>query len=124
MRIEIMKTIESFLTFFYILDRIYNHCKENDLGGFLGQISPELWGDGKSIDNSVFTDWIMKSNPEVCNEENIVNEIYNFLEYYEKKYRYDFSRTKKYLVESFDKNIIQDVNKKVMRMYQKFNYND
>lgn len=41
-----MKTMQSFLILFYILDRRFNQCKEDDLGGFLGAISPELCGDG------------------------------------------------------------------------------
>lgn len=30
---------------FYILDQCYEQCLENDLGGFLGAIFPELWED-------------------------------------------------------------------------------
>lgn len=31
-----MKIMQSFLTFFYILDQGYSECQEDDLGGFLG----------------------------------------------------------------------------------------
>ena len=41
-----MRVMQSFLMFFYILDQCYEQCPENDLGGFLGSISPELWEDG------------------------------------------------------------------------------
>ena len=44
-----MKEMQSFLMFFYILDQCYDQCPENDLGGFLGSISPELWEDGKPM---------------------------------------------------------------------------
>ena len=36
-----MRVMQSFLMFFYILDQCYEQCPENDLGGFLGSISPE-----------------------------------------------------------------------------------
>ena len=49
-----MKIMQSFLIFFYILDQGYSECQEDDLGGFLGVISPELWADGKPMDKSIF----------------------------------------------------------------------
>lgn len=56
-----MKEMQSFLTFFYILDQCYEICPENDLGGFLGAISPELWADGRPIDQAVYHDWKCKT---------------------------------------------------------------
>ena len=44
------------LDFFYILDQGYNQCKKDDLGGFLGAISPELWEDGQPADKAIFND--------------------------------------------------------------------
>lgn len=38
-----MKTMQSFLIFFYILDQGYNKCKNDGLGSFLGVISPETY---------------------------------------------------------------------------------
>lgn len=35
------------MDFFYILDPCDTLCKENEPGGSLGPISPELWGDRK-----------------------------------------------------------------------------
>jgi len=49
--------MESFLVLFYILDQCYEMCQENDLGGFLGMISPEMLEDGKPVDTAVYVDW-------------------------------------------------------------------
>ena len=57
-----MRVMQSFLMFFYILDQCYEQCPENDLGGFLGSISPELWGDGKPMDKAVYNDWKAQQN--------------------------------------------------------------
>ena len=50
------KSNEIISGFFYILDQSYGQCKEDDLGGFLGAISPELWGDGQPVDIAIFYD--------------------------------------------------------------------
>ena len=52
-----MRAMQSFLMFFYILDQCYEKCPENDMGGFLGAVSPELWKDGKLMDKAVYNDW-------------------------------------------------------------------
>lgn len=52
-----MKVSESFLLFFYLLDQCYDICEEDDLGGFLGAISPELWGDEIPADLAILADW-------------------------------------------------------------------
>lgn len=65
-----------------------------------------------------------KSNPETCKEENIVKRTYAFLNYYEQTFKYDFSKTKKGLVELSDKDIVKNANNKALQMYQRFNYID
>ena len=45
--------MQIFLIFFYILDQSYDQCKEDDLGEFLGAISPEIWDDGQPSDKSM-----------------------------------------------------------------------
>lgn len=97
----------SFLDFFYILDDAYNQCKEDDLGGFLGAISPEIWEDGKPIDKAIFNDWQKFCKPETINENNIIKRTYDFLDYYEKKFEFDFSKTKRWLISIDDKEIVK-----------------
>ena len=45
-----MKAMRSFLMLYFILDQGYSKCEDDDLGAFLGIISPELWDDGWPID--------------------------------------------------------------------------
>lgn len=115
--------MQSFLVFFYILDQCYTQCEEDDLGGFLGAISPELWEDGKPIDIAIFNDWQKISNPKTIDVNNIIERIYDFLEYYEKKFEFDFSKTKKCLLAITDK-ILEKSCDKAYIMYQKYHYDD
>lgn len=119
-----MRTMQSFLMFFYILDQCYMKCRENDLGGFLGVISPELWEDGKPIDIAIYNDWKRISNPETINEDNILEKTYEFLIYYEKMFGYKFSETKQRLVKLNQKNVIEYAALCTAKMYQEFNYDD
>ena len=57
--------MDSFLVFFYILEQCYILCHEDDLGGFLGAISPEIWEYGKPIDIAVYNDWQNQKPPEI-----------------------------------------------------------
>ena len=88
-----MRAMQSFLMFFYILDQCYEKHQTDDLGGFLGSISPELWEDGKPMDQAVYNDWINRNNIIAINNENIVNAVCIFLEYYQIEFGYDFSKT-------------------------------
>lgn len=97
----------SFLVFFYILDDAYNQCKEDNLGGFLGAISPEIWEDGKTVDKAIYNDWLKFCRPETINENNIVKRTYDFLDYYEKKFEFNFSKTKRWLISMDDKEIVK-----------------
>lgn len=99
--------MHSFLIFFYILDQGYNQCKEDDLGGFLGAISPELREDGKPVDIAIFNDWQKISSPETINEDNIIERICDFLRYYEKAFGFDFSETLRWLLTMADKEVIE-----------------
>lgn len=97
----------SFLVFFYIVDKGYNQCKEDDLGGFLGAISPEIWEDGKPIDKAIYNDWLKFCKPKIINENNIIKRTYDFFGYYEKKIEFDFSKTKRWLISMDDKKIVK-----------------
>ncbi|MCM1257749.1 MAG: hypothetical protein NC307_07830 [Roseburia sp.] len=93
-----MKAMQSFLFFFYILDQCYSQCKEDDLGGFLGAISPELLEDGQPIDIAIYNDWREITDPETISISNIVKKSYDFLIYYEEEYGFNFCETKQWLL--------------------------
>lgn len=117
-----MKIMQSFLAFFYILDQGYDQCKENDLGRFLGTISPELWGDGKPIDKAIFDDWLKACDYQTLNQNNIIKRTYEFLESYEHEFGFDFCRIKKWLINSTNQEIIEKAMNKADKMCQKFKY--
>lgn len=117
-----MKTMQSFLIFFYILDQGYNNCKDDDLGGFLGAISPEIWEDGQPIDMAVFNDWKKISNPEATDMGNIVEKTYSFLEDYEREFGYNFFEIKQWLLATANEIIVKKAYAKSQLMYEKFHY--
>lgn len=119
-----MKIMQSFLIFFYILDQGYDQCKEDDLGGFLGAISPELWEDGKPVDKAIFNDWQKMSNAETINENNIIERIYDFLKYYEEKFGFNFSKTMQWLLIMANKAVIEKAYDEAQIMYQRFHYDN
>lgn len=119
-----MKIMQSFLIFFYILDQGYSECQEDDLGRFLGVISPELWADGKPMDKSIFSDWVKISNPETVDAGNIIKRAYDFLEHYESAFGFNFSQAKQWLLLSANKEIIEKAYDKAQIMYQKFCYDN
>lgn len=124
-----MKIMESFLVFFYILDQCYDQCKEeysrceeDDLGGFLGLISPTLLKDGRPFDKAIFDDWQKISDPKTVNVNNIMERGYNFLEYNEQKFGYNFSKTKQWILTTANDTVIVKAYDKARLMYQKYQY--
>lgn len=117
-----MKLMQSFLMFFYILDQYYDLCSEDDLGGFLGVISPEYWEDGKPIDESIIRDWQKFSDPKTINKTNINKKVYDFLSHYEKEFGFEFSKTKQLLLTSNDQSVIEKAMEKTQEMYLRFDY--
>ena len=103
------KSMDSFFVFFYILDYCYELCPENDLGGFLGSISPELWECGKPIDMAVYNDWHKKNKNYEISKENILIKIRDFLGQYEKNFGYDFTATKQLLSKGIAPEVIESL---------------
>lgn len=119
-----MKVMQSFLIFFYILDQCYNQCKEDDLGGILGAISPELWEDGQPADKAIFNDWQKISVSKTVEANAIVERIYAFLEYYEQEFGFDFFKTKQWLLATANEAVVEKAYDKAQIMYQKFRYDN
>ena len=116
--------MQSFLMFFYILDQCYEICPENELGGFLGAISPELWADGRPIDQAVYHDWKTQNDVSLVNCQNIIDFTLKFLDFYESNYKYDFSKTKIVLRGVVDKKMIRAAIDKTDILYQRYNYDN
>lgn len=119
-----MKLMQSFLMFFYILDQCYDRCQESDLGGFLGLISPELWEDGTPINRAVYNDWKDRNHVESLDDQNIVNAVISFLDYYQKNFGYAFSKTKKLLKSMTNGEIVEKAAARTSMMYQRYHYSD
>ena len=109
--------MDSFLVFFYILEQCYTLCHEDDLDGFLGAISPELWTDGKPIDIAIYNDWQTNNKNMKLDPVSIVIRIYELLETYEKKFGYDFSKTKKTLISDITEEMIREALKQAKIRY-------
>ena len=117
-----MKTMESFLMMFYILDQCFDYSSEESLGGLLGAISPELWEDGYPADRAILFDWESISPPETITTQNIAKRICDFLEHYEKQFGFSFSQTKQQLLlQKTDEFVVKAV-KRTAEMYEKFEY--
>ena len=114
--------MRSFLFFFYVLDQCYDQCKEDDLGGLLGAISPELREDGLPMDMAIFNAWREKNGNKNINRQNILNLSYDFLEEYEKRFGFKFTKTKWILMHSFSNMMLDQAIEKAEMLYQKNNY--
>ena len=106
------------------MDQCYEQCQEDDLGGFLGAISPEIWEDGQPMDKAIFNDWQKISNPSTINEQNVVKKTYDFLNYYEKQFGFKFAKTKQWLIMLNNQTVVENAILKTQGMYEKFNYNN
>ena len=118
-----MTIMQSFLTFFYILDQGYEQYQEDDLGGLLGATSPEIWNDGHPMDKAIYNDWIEICNPDLINEQNIIEKTYDFLDYYEKKFGFNFEKTKHWLAIA-NNQIIENAILNSIIAYEKYGYKD
>lgn len=79
---------------FIILEYCYKICKDDDLGGLLGVMSHNMFSDNKPVDCAIYNDWISICHLYDAGES---KNIINFLEIYEKKYDFNFSKTKNVL---------------------------
>ena len=116
--------MQSFLVFFYLLDVCYSQCQENDLGGILGLISPELWGDGRPMDIAIYTDWKYIHGLQPLKPSQIIGAAYRFLEIYEKQYGYNFSKIKDLLLNVINDDTVGKAYQYAAQMHQQYHYND
>lgn len=97
----------SFLIFFYILDECWQICHEDDLGGFLGAISPELLTTRMPIDMVYYDEWADFNKGYIIDSKDSLKRIYDFLEMFEKQFGFHFTETKKVLLSDITDEMIQ-----------------
>lgn len=112
--------MQSFLAFFYLLDKCFEKYPEDNFGALLGTISPELWKDGKPMNFAVCNDWY-RLNQRV-NPEYIIDASCFFLEYYETQYGYQFSETRKLLREFVNAEMVTNAYQYARQMWNKHHY--
>lgn len=111
--------MRSFLMFFYLLDQCWDRCKEDHLGVFLGMICPELWEDGRPMDQAVYLAW-----KQHCADQPIADAAYGFLEQYENRFGFDFSQTKICLRSIVDDEMLEEAKRYADRMDRKYHYEE
>lgn len=94
---------QRFLVLFKVLDSIYPFCKDDDLGGLLGVISPELMQDGEPIDIAVTNEWDHYCESFPWNISSALDIICGFLRYYHEEYGFDYSITLSYIENNADR---------------------
>lgn len=107
--------------FFYVLDQIYEECKEDNLGGFLGVISPELFLDALPMDRAILIDWMNFNDAEEVSKENIIKRAFDFLSYCEERFGDNFSQAKTELMNNMgNKEIVDKAYELSQIMYEKY----
>lgn len=117
-----MNTMQSFLAFFYLLDQCYDICKEDDLGMFLGMISPEIWEDGVPPDKAIYDDWKNHIQNITISENNIIKVSLKFLNDYGKELDFIFIKTNKVMDTIVDEKMIFTALSKAKELYESHQY--
>lgn len=113
--------MQSFYMFFYVLHQIFEQCKEDNLGGFLGAISPELFLDALPMDRAILMDWMDFNDAETVSKGNIIKRTFDFLNYYEERFGDNFSQAKTELMNNMgNKEIVDRAYELSQLMYEKY----
>ena len=92
-----MQSIKSFLAAFYLLDQCYWIEQTDPLGMLLGMMNPERWEDGHPADLVLYEDWRDRAGKKEITEENLLEAVISYVEYYGKYLDFNFSQTLKIL---------------------------
>lgn len=82
---------------FKLLDYCFDKSTDLDLPPFLGEISPYTW-EGGPMNQEVYCEWKKRSENLISVQE-ILFGVVDLLSFYENKYNFDFTDTKKILFE-------------------------
>lgn len=94
------------------------------MGGFLGAISPELWGDGMPMDIAVYNDWKRMGYETLSSPAEIMRSVYCFLENYETQYGYNFDKTKQWLHSTANEEMVSEAFQYAEQMQAKYQYDE
>lgn len=114
--------MESFLVCFYILDHCYFIDYEDDLGGILGAMSPDLMLDGLPIDKAFLDDWRKLDKQQPNSNAEILKKVDSFLDYYEKQYDFSFTETRKLLRSDRLLNFVDTAKIRARETCKKYDY--
>lgn len=124
-----MRCMESFLMLYFLLDQCYriDHGDDGDntmvLGGFLGDINPTLWDDGRPMDQAIYQDWITNNDISALSHDNIIDAVIRFLHFYENRGFY-FAQTEAILQGQLQSQMIEVASEQTKWMYKEYNYPD
>lgn len=88
-----MRYPKEFWLLFLLLDRCYTHCREDDLGGLLGALNPQIWADGLPADRADLADWEDPHHDNDLRRDAFIKRVIAFLQDFGRRYGFDFSRT-------------------------------
>ena len=63
----------------------------------LGMMNPEIWEDGHPADLVLYEDWRDRAGKKEITEENLLEAVISYVEYYGKYLDFNFSQTLKIL---------------------------
>lgn len=92
-----MKNPRKFWLLFVILEKCYFSCLDDDLGGLLGALDSDLWGDGYPADMAILRDWEEGDSNYSEEKDDFVNRIVSFLHSYSNNYGFDFNKSIEWL---------------------------
>ncbi|MCI9415734.1 MAG: hypothetical protein HFJ79_11275 [Clostridiales bacterium] len=100
--------IQSFFALFYILDYCFQWDQDDDLGAFLGMISPDIWTNGEPSDIAVYKDWVEYTQSKKIDTGSLPNGISDFLGIYMEQYGFNFYHILQLLPEKISPREIQN----------------
>lgn len=100
--------VQSFFTMFYILDYCFQWDQDDDLGAFLGMISPDIWTNGEPSDIAIYKDWVEYTQSNTIDDVSILSGISNFLGSYMEQYGFNFQHVLQLLPQKISCQDIQD----------------
>lgn len=85
-----MRYPKEFWLLFLLLDRCYTHCREDDLGGLLGALNPQIWADGLPADRADLADWEDTHHDDDLRRDAFIKRVIAFLQDFCCRYGFDF----------------------------------
>lgn len=114
--------MKCFLTCFYILDHCYFINFEDDLGGILGIMSPDMLVDGMPIDKAVLEDWNDVCSDYPSSDTEFINKVDEFLKFYVDNFGFNFEKTRELIKSPEVLSYVETAKTKADETCKKHNY--